>query len=278
MKKFYVAACMVAVLGAGMVSCEEQEIAKEDAIPAEIIAKLENAGFATHEGLSKVGDNYLVEYDILLSKRQIDELASAKSAKGQSPDVEHFYTHNLVNTQGGRTISVYMDPGFDGYMQAAFDEALERYNTLGLTISMQRAQSPGADIDIIAFYENSSTLGMSAGFPDANGDPATPISLNTAYYNSSTQRADAATVIAHEIGHAIGFRHTDYMSRRFSCGGPGGPWADEGEEPWGANHIPGTPKKVNDLRNLAPSYMLACSNNTNRPFTAEDIVALEYLY
>jgi hypothetical protein len=113
------------------------------------------------------------------------------------------------------------------------------------------------------------TLGQSAGFPSASGQPASPIKLNTYVYNGSSQRADATTVIAHEIGHAIGLRHTDYMSRRFSCGSGG----NEGSAGVGAIWIPGTPKKGE-----TNSYMLACSNGTDRPFTSGDKTALSTIY
>jgi hypothetical protein len=164
-------------------------------------------------------------------------------------------------------------------MQNAFDVALARYNALNLTLSFQRTStSAGSDIQIIAMYAEPDAqgrliLGQSAGFPNSSGNPATPISLNTYAYNSSTQRADAVTVIAHEIGHAIGFRHTDYMNRRFSCGGPGGPWANEGAADVGAVYIPGTPTNPE-----SGSYMLACSNGTDRPFTTGDQTALTTVY
>jgi hypothetical protein len=79
------------------------------------------------------------------------------------------------------------------------------------------------------------------------------------------------TVIAHEVGHCIGFRHTDYMDRSYSCGGSP---SNEGASSVGAILIPGT--------NAGPdagSWMLAClSATTNRPFNNDDKTALAYLY
>jgi len=270
MKKIYAISC-VALLFAATVSCEEQEQMKNE-IPTEIVSRLQAAGFDTSEGLRKTGNGYIVEYDILLTADQIANLSAPVSA-GKHADEEQYHTTNLIKGLP-RTLLVYMDPGFDSYMQSSFDAALARYNNENLTLKFQRTTTASsANIQIISMYEEPSggfvTLGVSAGFPSASGEPATPIKLNTYVYNGSSQRADATTVIAHEIGHAIGLRHTDYMSRRFSCGSGG----NEGSAGVGAIWIPGTPKKGE-----TGSYMLACSDGTDRPFTSGDKTALNYLY
>ncbi|WP_343744551.1 M57 family metalloprotease [Chitinophaga sp.] len=230
-----------------------------------IISKLQAAGFHTSEGLQKYKDGYLVEYDIFLTEKQIDELAA--NPVNSKVKVEHYRSTNTVPGPL-RTIYVYIDPAFDAYMQDALDKALERYNALNISIRMIRTPDTRAEINILAFHEVSNVLGYSAGFP-SGGNPASPIKLNTYYYNGTSQRADAITTIAHEIGHAIGFRHTDYMNRAFSCGTGG----NEGTAGVGAEYIPGTPSAPS-----ANSWMLACSNNTDRPFTAEDKVALTTVY
>jgi hypothetical protein len=270
MKRIYSLLC-VSMLWAAMLSCQEQEASKNEISP-DVIGRLQAAGFDTSEGLKRSGDGYIVEYDIFLSDHDVQNLSAAVSASKNATE-EHYRTYNLV-TGTPRTLKVYMDPGFDSYMQTSFDKALARYNAEGLVLSFQRTtNSADANIKVLTMYEQPSggfvTLGRSAGFPSASGQPASPIQLNTYVYNGSSQRADATTVIAHEIGHAIGLRHTDYMSRRFSCGSGG----NEGSAGVGAVYIPGTPKKGE-----AGSYMLACSDGTDRAFTSGDKTALKTVY
>jgi Dual-action HEIGH metallo-peptidase len=268
MKKMF-SLMSLAVLFAVAISCQDQEPMAKNGIPQDVINQLQAAGFDTSEGLTAHADGYRVEYDIYLTRGQIASLGKQVSA-GQHGAEEHYRTTNLVTSP--RTIKVWMDPGFGGAIYNEFLASLGRYNSQNLTLTFQAETTQNlADIQIIAFYENSNTLGQSAGFPTSAGSPASPIKLNTKYYNSTAVRTDTKTVITHEIGHAIGFRHTDYMNRKYSCGP--GPFNNEGSSGVGALHIPGTPTGPD-----AKSWMLACSNNTDRPFTANDVTALTNVY
>jgi len=236
-------------------------------VPDEIITKLEAAGFVTTEGLSKAEGGYVVEGDIFLTEEQIDELINHDD---HLPNEEHYRSTNLVTVGNVRVLRVFMDPIFNNFMQNAFDAALARYNAVGLRLQFQRwGDAATSDIQVNgdAGILAPSVLGRSGGFP-TGGNPASPTILNTDVFNG-VNRNDAITVIAHEIGHAIGFRHTDYMNRGFSCGSGG----NEGDAGVGAIHIPGTP-----TRPSAGSWMLACSNGTDRPFTSIDRIALRELY
>jgi hypothetical protein len=145
--------------------------------------------------------------------------------------------------------------------------AVARYNSenLGLTFTYI-GTSGGGDINIAVV--NTGQYIASAGFP-SGGNPYNQIKYAKTYTNYSL--GFVTSVIAHEIGHCIGFRHTDYMNRSYSCGGSA---TNEGASSVGAIHIPGTPTGPD-----AASWMLAClSATTDRPFNANDKVALNYLY
>ena len=78
----------------------------------------------------------------------------------------------------------------------------------------------------------------SAGFP-TGGNPYGEIKMSGVLESSHGLGTNGiATIIGHEMGHCIGFRHTDYFDRSVSCGGS---TSNEGDAGIGAINIPGTP-------------------------------------
>jgi hypothetical protein len=173
-----------------------------------------------------------------------------------------------------RNITVRLGAGFPAYYSTALNNALARYNSYGLRISFTRV-STGGNIVITGANLGTTTtggciLGQASGFP-SGGNPSPGFTLSTSTcatsYLNTTNKADE--VIAHEIGHCIGFRHTDYMNRS-SCGQN----ANEGSAGVGAINIPGTPTTVTGTYN---SWMMACTNGSPL-FSTTDGVALNYVY
>jgi Dual-action HEIGH metallo-peptidase len=247
-------------------ACKKSENDSGD-VSKDTLDKIASLGFST-QGVTRHEDGYLVEGDIILTEENLTglpathELIYAKS--------EHYRTTSIV-TGTPRTITVSLNTSQANFV-AAVDEAIRRYNALGLSLTFQKVSGTRADINVKTFYQVSNTLG-SAGFPTKGGRPYGTINMNLYWYNSGVAVNALATTIAHEMGHCIGFRHTDYMDRSYSCGGA---FYNEGTSSYGAVHIPGTPTGPS-----ANSWMLACgstANNFDRPFTSADQTALTYVY
>ncbi len=237
-------------------------------VPAAVVAKVKAMGFNTFN-MQRTEGGFIVENDIFIDEKQLD-LAQRKQAV-RVGNAEQYQTTNLVSSLP-RVIRVSVANNLAQVYKDATQEAINRYNALGLQIQFQLVRA-GGDIQMVPAPSSAQYL-ASAGFP-SGGNPHNFVRINGTFLgatNNATRVAFIGTILAHELGHCIGFRHTDYMDRSFSCGGASP--QDEGEPPIGAIQIPGTPAAADPN-----SWMLACiGNNVNRPFNANDITALNYLY
>ncbi|MDB5232054.1 MAG: protease [Chitinophagaceae bacterium] len=242
---------------------------KKDATPADSSAisqstlqKIQALGFGTSNVL-KTEEGYLVEGDINLT----DELLNSKPSYSllRVGDEEQYRTTNLV-TGLPRVITVSLASKLPASYGPALDDMVARYNALGLRISFQHVSSGGN----INFAVGHGSYLASSGFPTSTGQPYNQVLVNVSAIGSQPQ-ATVASIFAHEVGHCIGFRHTDYMNRAYSCGGTA---TNEGASTIGAILVPGTPSGPDPN-----SWMLACiGSGQNRPFNANDQTALNYLY
>ena len=264
-------ACLAAL---ALTACKKDvHVAVQDEVSPETLAQIKAKGFST-DNVQKVEGGYLVEGDILLSGSEL--AADPTSPNMVIAQEEHYRTFNLVNPSSYPTIRVALSNSSSSHQaafSAALDAAIARYNAEGLRVRFQRVTS-GQHITVQAYYQVSNTLG-SAGFPSSSGAPYNNVQMNTYHYSTSTSTTNVnyiGTIMAHELGHCIGFRHTDYMNRAYSCGSGG----NEGQSTTGvgAVHIPGTPTGPN-----SGSWMLACiGSGVNRPFNSNDKIALAYVY
>ena len=268
MKKFKLLP-MFALLGGALAvsSCSKKEEAAAAPTPvsADAMAQIKALGFNS-EGARAVDGGYIVEGDMLLTPELLASAPGYSTLRvGQD---EQYRTTNLV-TRLPRTITVSLSSSFPSAYSSAIDEAIRRYNAQGLQLSFRRVTS-GAELPV-KYSSNlgSGVLGQSGGFP-SGGNPAPGFTLVPNVINSSNVNY-IATIMAHEMGHCIGFRHTDYFNRAYSCGGS---TSNEGASNVGAILIPGTPSGADPN-----SWMLACvGNGVSRPFTTNDRTALNYLY
>ncbi|MDQ2794368.1 MAG: zinc-dependent metalloprotease [Bacteroidota bacterium] len=261
---------MFALLGGALAvsSCSKKEEAAAVApttASADAMAQIKALGFNAQDA-KKVDGGYVVEGDMLLTN---ELLASAPGyATLRVGQDEQYRTTNLVGSLP-RVLTVSISSSFPSAYVSAIDEAIRRYNAEGLRVTFRRVSS-GAQMPV-KYSSNLGTgvLGQSGGFP-SGGNPAPGFTLVPNVINSSNVNY-IATIMAHEMGHCIGMRHTDYYNRAYSCGGS---TSNEGASTVGAILIPGTPSSAEPS-----SWMLACvGNGVNRPFTANDRTALNYIY
>jgi hypothetical protein len=257
----------LAVLAATLFSCQKQEApAVNEPISQDVLAAIGKAGFST-EGVIREEGGYIVEGDIFIDDNHLR--TQPQWGTLSVPNAEQYRTTNLV-TGLPRTITIRVDTKLPASYVTAADEMIRRYNAENLQLSFQRVTSGG---NIVLVSGNGSYL-ASAGFPTSTGAPHGQVKINArAIGNGTTTKFIdyVATIMAHEVGHCIGFRHTDYMDRSYSCGGA---TANEGASTVGAIHIPGTPTTAD-----AGSFMLACiGSGVNRPFNNNDKTALNFLY
>ncbi|HLO82688.1 MAG TPA: M57 family metalloprotease [Chitinophagaceae bacterium] len=246
-------------------SCSKNEQPVNDQkVPDNVLSAIESAGFSK-EGVMKEEGGYIVEGDIFISDQDIRKNGGWGTIT--IANTEQYHTTNTVSVGAKRNVTVSLSSRFPSTYIAGLDEAVRRYNAENLSLTFERVSS-GADISIVVGNGN---YIASAGFPSSQGDPYSQIKVNSRYLGSDPGTNFLATILSHEMGHCIGYRHTDYMDRSYSCGGSA---YNEGESSVGAIHIPGTPTGPD-----AKSWMLSCiSRGENRPFNNNDKTALSYLY
>ena len=205
--------------------------------------------------------------DIVTTEKALQEMVVSEGTDRQ------FRTNNLV-TGANRTIDIIGYNANDNFGlsqkgQTALQWAVNNYNRIsGSALRFRLTFGTNFTNSDMVVYDNSTNnngSGGVAGFPDAQGRPNKFVQI----YNlegSSTNVNEH--VITHEIGHSIGFRHSDYYDRQ-SCGSN----SNEGTAGVGAIQLPNTPTRDFD------SIMQACfSNNEDGEFSSNDVTALQAMY
>lgn len=267
MKRTMKMAGLAAITAVIFTGCAKQDAVKvnADGLSASEVQMIKSAGLKP-DGAKKLAEGYLIEGDLLLTAQELNQLKTENGPELIVANSEQYRTTNLV-TGLPRTLRVNYT-GTTASISTAIDAAIARYNALPTSYRCRFVRVTTSPFNITISNVTGQSYIASAGFP-SGGNPFNSIKFNTQY---ATWSANTLTsVIAHEMGHCIGFRHTDYMNRAYSCGGTA---TNEGTAGVGAVLIPGTPSGADPN-----SWMLACiGNGVNRPFNANDLIALDYLY
>ena len=253
--KTFTKAAMIAAVGFGA-GCGTADPAADN---QEIIQNLIQAGYPAK-------DIQVVEGLVYVQNDAHVTLQASREMLETTGSAEQYRTTNLVGT-GVTRICVNPTSTFNSYtrLSQGLDAAIANYNALGLRITFQRGGT-GCTANITA--QTTSGAGGVAGFP-SGGFPYGSISIGTGLNSYSVDVNEH--VITHELGHCIGFRHSDYYNRAISCGSGG----NEGASTVGAILIPGTPSTAT----VGGSIMNACFRSSETgEFTSSDRTAFTTVY
>jgi hypothetical protein len=246
-----------------MFGCVDSQRDSEDETQ-EIIANLVKAGFPVDDIMVVDGVVY-VGRDAAVSLQSSREMLEVDSSAGE----EQYRTSNLVS----RSLATICVNGaaftsFSSKFSDAIDRAINNYNAVGLTFHMQRTSGSTSGCNAVITGKISTGVGGSSGFPSGG------VPYNTINIGSGLNSYDVNTVehvMTHELGHTVGFRHSDYFNRSISCGTGG----NEGAGTVGAILIPGTPSGAT----VGGSIMNSCFRSLETgEFTSTDLTALRALY
>jgi Dual-action HEIGH metallo-peptidase len=264
-------ACLVVAMA--LVGCSAGEdgdnelLTREDAID-EIVENLIAADYPESEievrddGIVVVGGDAVVSLE---ASREMIGLTSDGHEHGDQ--FRQYRTTNLVGA--GIAVICINGSAATGAMSTALDNAIATYNALNLQFDFLRTNGPGgAGCNATITMSVKGGAGGVSGFPSGGMPYASfQVGKSTANYGIPV----AQHVIEHELGHCIGFRHSDYYNRAISCGSGG----NEGDGGVGAILIPGTP----NVAVMDGSVFNSCFHGgSTGVFTASDVTALNALY
>ncbi|GAA4111467.1 hypothetical protein GCM10022393_09190 [Aquimarina addita] len=283
MKKIQLLALCATVAGV-LSSCQKEEITEEivtETVPENLSNEHQtalidaavnplNAEYTTLKSIDGSSIKGIKSGDIFLRLDKLSEY-SLKSASGSE---KQYRTTNLVNQNSTINVVGYTGSGYalTSVMQTGLQYAINNYNNENISLTFNLTfSSSTSGADIVIFNGGGTDAGAVAEFP-SGGNPGFWIEVYGGMNSYNDQINEH--LMTHEIGHAIGFRHTDYANRK--CDG-----SNEGFTEYGALFIPGTPS-VNQWGASGldtDSIMISCfSGNEDGEFSYYDSVALEYLY
>ena len=239
----------------------------------EIVQNLVDAGYPEQEIEVRRDGTVFAGGDAEVSLEASREMIGVITRGGEifEPEHEEFRQYRTNNTISASVDTICVNgAAYGGTLSTALNNAIANYTNLNLSFNIVRTNGPGvAGCDATITANVVGGGGGSAGFP-SGGLPYNTINIGNAVAGYGVNVA--THVITHELGHCIGFRHSDYYNRSISCGG----WAqNEGGGGVGAVHIPGTPATAT----LNGSVMNSCfSGSSTGQWTNSDLTALNTLY
>jgi hypothetical protein len=220
-----------------------------------ILAKLNRIGFTTNNIVDR-GDLVIVEDDIAILKKHLEGISLSKSTQWR--------TYNLVSATNATNVRLQIHSSISSWT-SLIQSAINVWNN---EISNLKFTIVNSEPDITIYSDLATEIpddyrnfpyyvGAMASWPYL-GKPGNIVSINIDCIYMDTEMKKIST-LAHELGHCIGFRHTNWQG-------------NENADPEGAVLIPDT--RETDAESLMNGGMLG----TERTLSPGDKNSLHCLY
>jgi hypothetical protein len=257
MKKFLFFAAAVLLF----VSCKKTDRAADDEnlnSNDPVYKYIKALGYRSSE-ITDMGTEYLVDGDIAFSKT-----AQPDFSIFNGPKTEQYGTANYVGYSLQPAIRVRIDATMAGFT-GEINSALALWNNI-TNCRLKFVLTGVANEQILITNQNLGAGFCGVAFFPSNGNPGSLVRINggLAATLSVPQRI---SLIAHELGHCIGFRHSNWQGAEPIDG------VDNGAT-FSAMHILGTPT-ASDINSVMRGSSCGSAPTV---LSAFDIIAMQYLY
>lgn len=239
---------LVAIVLLLMASCAKRSVTPEapgnQANTDEIISYLGSQGFDQQQVVFD-NDRVIVEKDIIFTLPELQQ----RIASWKATQTEQRRNTYIVSNSYNSNITLYIDPAVPSNWRTAIQGAVNNWNAVPssrLGMSIVTSQS-GAHCRVFMGFESANWIAR-AYLPTSNGRPGVSVEINSNYNSLAANQKLFA--ITHELGHTIGFHHTNQTSGTL---------------------IPGTP--TSDPNSVMNSFVLPWNG-----FTSADVLATQILY
>lgn len=172
------------------------------------------------------GDYYLVEGDIAITKEQLRSQGESISGVLYQWTANHLPSQSVV--AGGISVDISGIAHNSGWLAAA-RQAMHSWSIMpGTKVKFHEVDGSPAHVTLV--FDSQLNDVAVASYP-SGGLPGPTIWISTNAGGLAASRKH--WVMVHELGHVIGFRHTDWQERE--------EWKLPGHSDLGVVHVPGTP-------------------------------------